>query len=201
MNKLISGNDNRRWIWVIGGIAIGLLAGIFFRSTSPQAASDPETTATAPVEADLQQEDNQTEQYTYAAPTFSLPDDMGEMVNLESFYGQPVLINFWASWCPPCRQEMAIFEDRYRQYSEDGLVILAVNTDDSEEVIREFKEVNQLSFHLLQDYQNQVIQQYAVTALPTSFFIDTEGNIVSRHVGLLTDDLMDDYLSKLGIEP
>jgi len=190
-----------RWILIFAGLVIGLLAGVLPRSFNPSAETATEEPKTGFEGSSDQGNEDQSSEYTYAAPLFNLPDDNGDMVDLEAFRGKPVLINFWASWCPPCRQEMVLFEDRYLRYSDDGFIILAINTDDNNDVIREFREENQLSFHLLQDYEKHVVQQYAVSALPTSFFIDVDGNIVNRHVGLITDDVLDIYLSQIGIEP
>jgi len=211
---------NNRWLWLVVGVAVGMLLGMLLRpaasttntgedlssaasSTQEQNAGDSaaESASEDAAGSDTAESDGADEEYSIAAPLFSLPDDNGAMINLADFQGSPVLINFWATWCPPCKQEMTTFENHFQLYQDQGLVILAVNTDDSEDSIRAFREEFGLSFHLLRDTQHKVMQQYAVNALPTSYFINAEGNVVSRHVGLLTGDMLDEYLSGVGIEP
>lgn len=187
----------KRVYWIAAGVLIGLAAGVVFWS-GPESSN--ETAVSEEPAVVEEQSADQEQQYSFAAPQFSLPDDSGQTVELASFHGQPVLLNFWASWCPPCKQEMVTFEDRYQRHRDEGFVVLAVNSDDSREVMQEFRVQNDISFHLLQDHENKVIQQYAVSALPTTFFIDAEGNVVNRHIGLLTGEMLDQYLVELGIE-
>ena len=192
----------KRGYWIAAGVLIGLAAGTLFRSNPESSHETGNSVEPAAVEQEAVDHEavDQEQQYSVSAPEFSLPDDSGEIVDLASFHGQPVLLNFWASWCPPCKQEMVTFEDRYQQHRDEGFVVLAVNSDDSGEVMQEFREQNDISFHLLQDHEKKVIQQYAVSALPTTFFIDVEGNVVNRHIGLLTGEMLDQYLVQLGIE-
>ncbi len=203
MTKLSArtGIRSDKYWWIIAGVAIGLIVGLWMKpapADNDQAVSGENADSSASAVADVEVG---SQGFAYAAPDFSLMDDRGDMVNLESFHGQPVLVNFWASWCPPCRQEMATFEAYYQRYGNEGLAILAVNSDDSMDVISSFRKQNGLSFHLLQDENKKTMEQYAVIGLPSSFFIDRDGRIVNRHVGLLTDDLLDQYFAELGLEP
>jgi peroxiredoxin len=202
MKNSFSQNANRsnKFWWIAGGLAIGLIFGFLVRPPSnytarPLAYGENDNSSLT-VETE-----GESAGFTYAAPEFSLEDDHGDMISLDSFRGRPVLVNFWASWCPPCKEEMSTFEEYYQRYMDDGLVILAINTDDSMEVISRFREENNLSFYLLQDSEKGTIQKYAVIGLPSSFFIDRDGRIVNRHVGLLTDELLDIYFSEMGISP
>jgi peroxiredoxin len=121
----------------------------------------------------------------FTAPDFTLSLLGGGEITLSKLRGKVVLINFWASWCPPCRQEMPAIESVYRSYKELGLVVVGVNLtaqDSKQEVLSFVKEVG-VTFPIALDVNNVVGNLYRATALPTSFFIDRKGVIRSIIVG------------------
>ena len=121
----------------------------------------------------------------FLAPDISLPTEEGQVITLSELRGQPVLLNIWATWCPPCRAEMPAMEAVYKDYSQDGFVILAVNAtnqDDASEAMA-FADSFGLSFPILFDKRGETSQKYKVRALPTSFFIDAQGIIREVVVG------------------
>lgn len=129
------------------------------------------------------------------APGFTLPDVAGNEVSLASFRGQPVIVNFWATWCAPCEIEMPELEQAYQERKDEGLVILAVNRDEDRGTVeRYFYEEMALSFTPLLDEEAHVNNIYRVAGLPTTFFIDAEGIIRAVHRGVLTPSLIDEYL-------
>jgi peroxiredoxin len=131
------------------------------------------------------------------APGFTLSDLEGNEVSLAHLRGQPVIINFWATWCAPCQVEMPALEQAYQERKDEGLVILAVNRDeDPGAVARFFYEELGLSFTPLLDEEARVNDQYRVFNLPTTFFVDGEGIIQGIHRGVLTQSLIDDYLQQ-----
>lgn len=134
------------------------------------------------------------------APAFSLPENGGNIVSLEQYRGQLVVINFWAAWCPHCVEEIPMFDVFFKKYHDQGLEILAINIDDSAASIATFVAEHQVSFPVLQDDKGQAIRYYGVFALPTTFFINRDGQIVANHTGLLTEKDMEYYLADLGIE-
>ena len=121
----------------------------------------------------------------FLAPDFTLDTLIGESTTLSDLRGQVVLLNFWASWCPPCRGEMPAMQRVYDDYAARGLVILAVNAtnQDSVEAARQFIEENNLTFPVLLDKNGDVNVQYQVRSLPTSFFIGADGIIHEVVIG------------------
>lgn len=124
-------------------------------------------------------------QVGFPAPDFELETLDGETVSLSDFRGQAVLLNLWATWCPPCRAEMPAIEATYLDYAKQGFVVLAVNAtnQDDRRKIDEFIAQQGLTFPVLLDWDGRVSQLYQLRSLPTSFFIDREGIIRDVVVG------------------
>ena len=119
------------------------------------------------------------------APDFQLQNLDGQTVSLSDFRGKPVLINFWATWCPPCRSEMPYIQEIYedKEWSDKGLVILAVDIGESSSKVEEFMQSLNLSFTVLLDTKEDVAQRYNITSIPTTFFIDKDGIIQDKVIG------------------
>jgi len=118
-------------------------------------------------------------------PDFSLPDMDGEMHALQDYRGKVVLINFWATWCPPCRREMPALERLFQTLSEEPFAVLAVNQwEDADHVFAYMGDLNVFpSFPILFDPQSSVSEEFGVKGLPTSFLLDRQGRVVFRAVG------------------
>lgn len=121
----------------------------------------------------------------FLAPDFSLSTPDGETVTLSDLRGQAVLLNLWATWCPPCRAEMPAIQALYEEYRDQGFAVLAVNTtyQDDPTAVRPFFEQNGLTFTLLLDESGSVASAYALRSLPSSFFIDRRGIIREVVIG------------------
>ncbi len=118
------------------------------------------------------------------ASDFTLTDMAGNKVSLSQFKGKVVILNFWATWCPPCREEMPSMEKLHRDYSAKGLVILAVNVDKKgHEAVARFLKKTPYSFDILIDKEGTVSMQYGVARYPESFIIDRNGVIVDKIIG------------------
>lgn len=117
------------------------------------------------------------------APDFTLKDMSGNDISLSSFKGKPVLLNFWATWCPYCRRERPHLNELYKAYREKGLIILSVATDQSAVRVKEFLKHTPADFIVLSDNSGSAASLYNVGGLPTSYLIDHEGIIKQRFMG------------------
>ncbi len=118
----------------------------------------------------------------FDAPPFSLPDLDGRSHDLGDYAGRVVFLNVWATWCPPCREEMPSMQRLHESYAQEGLVVLAVSEDEGPpEPVRAFAESLRLTFPILLDPEGVVPSLYGVTGYPETFLIDRSGRIV-RHV-------------------
>ncbi|MBI2907762.1 MAG: redoxin domain-containing protein [Chloroflexi bacterium] len=121
------------------------------------------------------------------APDFTLTSLSGETVSLSSLRGKAVLINFWASWCDPCRAEMPGMEKVWKELKDQGMVILAINEREDKETAGKFVKELGLTFPILLDPGEVVFNTYRVTLFPSSFFIDREGVIRYMTVGQMSE--------------
>jgi len=134
-----------------------------------------------------------TDAIKLAALDFKLVDLNGKEVSLSDFKGKKVFLNFWASWCPPCISEMPDIEKLYTETKDSDLVILAVNLGEDKATVKAFSDTNKYNFKILLDTDQSVGKQYNISAIPTSYFIDKEGNIVSTVKGALSLEKMKSY--------
>lgn len=128
---------------------------------------------------------------------FKLKDLNGKEVSLSDYKGKKVFLNFWATWCPPCKAEMPEMEKLYQETKDSDLVILAVNLDEDKDTVQKFMSSNKYNFPVLLDIDNIVASKYEVISIPTSFFIDKEGNIDDKHIGSMTIKDMKDYINNI----
>jgi len=121
----------------------------------------------------------------FQAPDFDLPTSQGAQIALSSLRGQPVIINLWASWCPPCREEMPALQKVYDSYHEQGLEILAVNATSQDDVQAaiEFSTRLGLTFPILFDRDSRVSRLFQLQSLPTTYFVGRDGLIQEVVVG------------------
>lgn len=117
------------------------------------------------------------------AANFTLKDLNGDLVSLSDFEGQPVVINFWATWCGPCEAEMPDINDAYLRYRDEGLVVLAIDMAEHPDTVRSFVNYYDLSFAILMDQSQDIGNHYGARALPTTYFVDTSGNIAHVYFG------------------
>ena len=167
----------------IGLLFLGLM-GLLWVSLQPDV--EPETAVTTG-----------SAQMGQLAPDFSLPTLGGGETNLSDYAGQVVLVNFWATWCPPCKAEMPDINAYYEARQDDGLVVLAVNAQEDAATVSSFIEATGFSFPVLLDSDGRVEQQYQVRSFPMTFVIDRDGRVVYIHNGLISPDVLTAVLDPL----
>lgn len=128
---------------------------------------------------------------------FTLENLAGIDVSLSDFQGQVVLVNFWATWCAPCRAEIPGFEQLYRTYKDDGFVVLGVNLQESRGQVEPFVDSMDVTYPILLDQGGDVSSEYRTLGLPMSILVTPEGVIHTRHVGFLSDSILENYLQEL----
>jgi peroxiredoxin len=122
------------------------------------------------------------------AAAFQLPAAAGAQVSLADLKGQVVLINFWASWCGPCRQEMPVLDQLYRKYKTAGFTLLGVNVEPKSGDAMSFLKATPVSFPILFDTQSKVSTLYEVSGMPSTVIVDRKGNIRYVHHGYKPGD-------------
>ena len=117
------------------------------------------------------------------APALALPEPSGRMLRLADLRGKVVFLNFWATWCVPCREEMPAMERLLRAYQDRGLAVVAVNVRDSKAQVETFMKELHLGFPTVLDADGSVSRRFAVRGLPVSFLLDREGRILWKAIG------------------
>jgi peroxiredoxin len=118
-----------------------------------------------------------------AAPDFTLKSHSGKNMRLSELRGEVVMINFWASWCGPCRQEMPLLDELYSQYQPMGFTILGVNVEEDSNKAKALLDDIPVSFPVLFDTSSQVSKLYDVVAMPSTVLVDRDGNVRYLHHG------------------
>ncbi len=136
-----------------------------------------------------------------AAPDFLLPTVDGGELRLSDLRGKPVLVNFWASWCAPCRQEMPDIVRAYDERAADGLVVVAIDLQEDAGTVREFADEFGMTFPIVIDRTGQVADAWRIggpiEGIPSSYFIDANGIVRSRVFGPMTEDVLTEELGKV----
>ena len=166
----------RIWKW----LAVSLILVVLVAACSESGAAAPQGVNTGNVARD-----------------FTLETVEGSSVSLTDHRGQVVLINFWATWCPPCRAEIPDLQSTYLERREDGFVVLGVNVEESRAQVQQFMDEVEMTYPALLDEGGEVLQTYRANGLPMSVLVDPEGVIQVRHVGYLTAGQLEDYLADL----
>ncbi len=130
------------------------------------------------------------------AHDFTLADVEGNQVTLSDFRGKTVFVNFWATWCPPCRSEMPAIEALYQEYKDRDVVVIGVDLYESRDKVRKFVQGGGYSWLFVIDDTGEVARNYRIRAVPTSFFLDSEGIIREVTIGAMNKKTMESKLAK-----
>ncbi|MFC3040476.1 TlpA family protein disulfide reductase [Virgibacillus xinjiangensis] len=159
------------------------------------AESDMTTTTTG--QADVEEKDEEGVLPGYMAPDFELTTLEGDTVKLSDYRGKRVMLNFWATWCPPCRDEMPDMQKLYDNKEVEVLAVDLLDTEKNKSDVADFVEELKLSFPILLDETSEVADEYKVQAYPTTYMIDSEGRIQSRMMGAMNYDMMVERLEEM----
>jgi cytochrome c biogenesis protein CcmG, thiol:disulfide interchange protein DsbE len=194
----VATRPSRAGYWILaGGLLVGLLAGLLLFTGLPAQlpwVHAPTATPGGPIATPA------PAPVTGApAPDFTLTDLAGQPVRLSSLKGQVVLINFWATWCIPCRAEIPAIQQAYNARKDQGFTVLAVNLNEPVPDVQSYVTSLNVNFPVLLDAGDSISNLYRVRGYPTSFFIDRGGTVAIENVGMMTATQLADNLAKLGL--
>ena len=138
-----------------------------------------------------------------APPAIDMPDQQGAKVDLKQLQGKVVLIDFWASWCGPCRQEMPVLEELHKKYAKQGLVIVGINIDNNPKKMNNFLKGTPATFRIVHDRKLNVASKYEPATMPSSYFVGRDGKIRYVHEGFRKKDAaeLEERIKTLLAEP
>ncbi|RMF43609.1 MAG: TlpA family protein disulfide reductase [Anaerolineae bacterium] len=175
------------WMLAGGGLLIllGVLSALWGASQTSQADAAPKGAPSAiPVEVPAR-----------PAPEISLQGLDGQPVALSDFRGQVVLLNNWATWCPPCKAEMPDLQAYHEAHQADGFTVIAVNAGDPPDEVRAFAREYGLTFPVWPDPNTETLRAFGIQGLPTSFVIDRNGMVRATWTGAITRQALEKYVT------
>ena len=134
------------------------------------------------------------------AKDFQVLNSEGKTINLSDYFGKPIIVNFWATWCEPCKIELSEFEEAYKKYNQDIEFLMVNLTDgynDTVENVKEFVNENNYSFPLYFDTKNSAVSTYNVYSIPQTLFINKDGKILKSYIGMINKQNLEQYIEKL----
>lgn len=195
-------NEKKRLIYIIiVFVALIAIGGVSYKYLSNKYSKN-QIENQMPQQGSIGNEANNSINNVTKAPDFTVYNEEGKAVKLSDYKGKKaVVVNFWASWCPPCKYEMPYFQKAKDKYEGKDVEILMVNlTDGSRETKKtalEFIKENKYNMNVLFDTELNAADVYGVQALPRTLFIDKNGNLVNDHTGLITQEMLDDNIEDL----
>ena len=179
-------------VLIVAGLKAAVLAGSDTASTPTSTGGEASVDVVEPGSVEVGQR----------APNFVLPNLNGDGdVRLSDLRGQPVVVNFWASWCHPCRQEFPLLADAQDQYGDDGLEIVGVTFRDIPSDSRRFAKNQDAQWTLVREEDDLVAKAYGVRAVPQTFFINKKGIVEARVFGITSADDLNNTLQKILPKP
>ena len=131
------------------------------------------------------------------APEFGLLLFNGETLEFADLRGQPIVLNFWATWCPPCRLEMRDLQTAWEHHQREGVMFIGVNVQDTPKAARALLHDLAVTYPNGPDPTVSILIDYGVSGMPTTFFIDSEGKIVKRWVGGINEEKLNEFIDQI----
>lgn len=175
-----------------------LVGGVFAYNRLSENYTEKETTVSAEINSTTQNRNNNNTKNT--APDFTVVDYSGKQTTLSEKVGKPVVINFWASWCGPCKSEFPAFENAYQNYGNDVEFMMINLTDGYQETVSSAKSYiddQGYTFPVYYDTTMSAANTYSVFSIPRTLFIDKEGNIVENRTGALSEETLEQNIENL----
>ncbi|MGP1361650.1 MAG: TlpA family protein disulfide reductase [Candidatus Fimenecus sp.] len=180
-------------IGIILIITLFIGAGFLYKNLSKKYTSEKSTTQSRTSSTSSQSKNSTDEK----APDFKITDMNGKEVSLSEFFGKPIVLNFWASWCPPCKAEMPHFQKAFKENPDVQFIMVNASYNDSESSVKSFLENGGYTFPVLTDKRGLAFRAYNVSSLPTTYFIDKNGKVVSHTVGMLSEQRLADGIKAI----
>lgn len=179
---------NRKVLTIILAVAlIALLIGatIWYNNLSKDIAQAPNSN-TGSTEAKL-------------APDFKVYDEEGNLVSLSDKQGKPVVVNFWATWCGPCKAELPAFQNMYNEYGEEVefMMVNLTSGRETEEGVKKFLEDNELELPVYYDKDMSAAMLYGLRSIPRTVFINPDGTLYDSHIGLMSEKILQDIINEM----
>ncbi len=166
----------------VGFIALGFTLLVFLNNSISASADE---FSVIPVEVD------------YAAPELNLVDMAGNDVSLRDYAGSVVMVNLWATWCPPCKEEMPALQSYYQNHRSNGFVLIGANQEETLEVVQSFVADFGLTFPIWLDENYLAQRVFNTMSLPSSFVIDRDGTVRLMWVGAVSEEFLEKYVTKI----
>jgi len=166
----------------LGIVLIGIAA-LFLMPKSDSSASAPDEYSSVPMAV------------KYDAPELNLTDLAGEPVSLEDYRGQIVLVNLWATWCPPCKAELPVLQEYYEDHRAEGFVILGIDSQEPPSTVENYIKTTNVSYPIWIDEKGEAGEAFSSFSLPASFVIDKEGTVRLAWVGAISKAMLEQYVT------
>ncbi len=166
---------------------------VLYTRLEPSLAPDQLAAQTTKAADDQQGSADSNEQEQVTAPDFTVYDAAGNPVKLSDYFGKPIVLNFWASWCGPCQMEMPDFQEKYEALDGQVQFLMINMTDGSRETVTsasEFIEDQGYTFPVLYDTETDAAAAYSANSLPTTYFIDAKGYVIAQATGAISGDTL-----------
>lgn len=177
------------WLLLIGGLAFGLVMAVL---TVLWAGGSPRGSGAGPVTPIPDKVS-----VGQPAPEFTALTSDGKSLQLSDYRGSPIAVNFWATWCAPCKVEMPELQSAQVRYSKEKFIVLGVNAGDTAEQVQTYMRDLKLTFISVLDPDSTIIDLFGIRAFPTTIWIDRDGIVRAKHIGELTRETIDRYVADL----